>query len=229
MTYDGLVSRYMNRPLSRPMARALRGTSVSPNAVTAFTLLLALATGAMIAVGWNIPGGIGIQLVSVIDGVDGELARLKDRATRFGGVFDAVTDRYADALMIAGMLVFAVRFEDQPRPEFVGMVALSASLIVSYSRARIEADLPDVIASGRLDSIFGLASRDVRLLIAAIGTVAGQCYWTLVALAVMSALTIAWRLLYLRVTVGSRRLGDEPSPSTPLPTPASREKGASED
>lgn len=205
MTYDGIVSRYLNRPLSRPMARALKPTAVTPNAVTAFTLLLALATGAAIAAGWNIAGGIAIQAVSVIDGVDGELARLKNMATRFGGVFDAVTDRYADAVMLAGMTVFAVRFEDHPRAEFVGMVALSAALIVSYSRARIEADLPDVIESGRLDSIFGLASRDVRSLIAAIGTVAGQCYWTLIVLAAVSALTIAWRLVYLRATVGGRR------------------------
>ena len=185
MTYDGLVSRYLNRPLSRPVARGLRPTPLTPNQVTTFTLLLAVATGAMIAAGWNIAGGIAIQAVSVIDGVDGELARLKDRATRFGGVFDAVSDRYADAIMLAGMTVYAVRFEDYPRPEFVGALALGAALIVSYSRARIEADLPDV---------------------AAIGTVLGQCYWTLIILAAVSGLTIAWRLLYLRITVGGRRL-----------------------
>ena len=206
MTYDGLVSRYLNRPLSRPVARGLRPTPLTPNQVTTFTLLLAVATGAMIAAGWNIAGGIAIQAVSVIDGVDGELARLKDRATRFGGVFDAVSDRYADAIMLAGMTVYAVRFEDYPRPEFVGALALGAALIVSYSRARIEADLPDVAASGNLDSVFGLASRDVRLLVAAIGTVLGQCYWTLIILAAVSGLTIAWRLLYLRITVGGRRL-----------------------
>ncbi len=206
MTYDGLVSRYLNRPLSRPIARSLRRTPLTPNGVTSFTMLLAVATGLMVAAGWNIAGGILIQAVSVIDGVDGELARLKDKVTRFGGVFDAVTDRYADAVMIAGMLVFAVRFESHPRPEFVGMLALSAALIVSYSRARIEADLPDVAQSGKLDSIFGLASRDVRSLVAAVGTVAGQCYWTLVVLAVISGATIAWRLVYLRVTVGGRRL-----------------------
>lgn len=205
MTYDGIVSRYLNRPISRPMARALRPTAISPNGVTAFTALLAFATGAAIAVGWNIAGGIAIQAVSVIDGVDGELARLKDRATRFGGVFDAVTDRYADAAMLAGMTVFAVRFEDYARAEFIGMIAVSAALIVSYSRARIEADLPDVVAGGNLDSVLGLASRDVRSLIAAVGTVAGQCYWTLIVLAVLSSLTIAWRLVYLRIKVGGRR------------------------
>ena len=53
------------------------------------------------------------------------------------------------------------------------------------------------------DGLFGLASRDVRSLVAAIGTVAGQCYWTLVVLAAASALTVAWRLAYLRF----RRVG----------------------
>ncbi|MGH2608916.1 MAG: CDP-alcohol phosphatidyltransferase family protein, partial [Tepidiformaceae bacterium] len=77
MQYDGIVSRYLNRPLSRPVARALKGTPLTPNVLTAFTLLLACATGAMIAMGWYIAGGILIQVVSVVDGVDGELARLK--------------------------------------------------------------------------------------------------------------------------------------------------------
>jgi phosphatidylglycerophosphate synthase len=205
VTYDGIVSRYLNRPLSRPAARALRGTPVTPNAVTASTLVLAILAAAAVAAGWNIAGGVLIQVVSVVDGIDGELARLRNTATRFGGVFDAVTDRYADALILAGMTVFAVRFESHSHAEFVGMLALGASLIVSYSRARIEADLPDVIQAGRLDSVFGLASRDVRSLVAAVGTVAGQCYWTLIVLAVISGATIAWRLVYVRVTVGGRR------------------------
>ena len=199
MNYDGIVSRYLNRPLSRPAARALASTPVTPNAMTTFTLLLAAVTGLLLAVGANIPGGILIQAVSVIDGVDGELARLKNMATRFGAVFDAVTDRYADAVMLAGMTIYAVRFEDLPRAEAVGALALGASLVVSYSRARIEADLPQAVTGRSLDSIFGLASRDVRSLIAAIGAVLGFCYWTLVLLAVISAATVAWRLIYLRL------------------------------
>lgn len=198
MSYDGIVSRCLNRPLSRPAARALANTPATPNALTSVTLLLAAAAGVMLAAGWNIAGGIGIQVVSVADGVDGELARLKNMATRFGAVFDAVTDRYADALMLGGMTVYAARFEDLPRAEVVGALALAGALIVSYSRARIEADLPRALEGGALDSIFGLASRDVRSLIAAVGAVAGQCYWTLVILAVISGATVAWRLAYLR-------------------------------
>jgi phosphatidylglycerophosphate synthase len=210
MSYDGLVSRHLNRRLSRPAARALRSTPVTPNQVTAFTLLLALATGAMLAAGWNIAGGVAIQAVSVIDGVDGELARLKQAATRFGAIFDAVTDRYADAAIIAGMTVYAARFEDWPHPEFVGMLALGASLIVSYSRARIEADLPTVARSGNLDSIFGLASRDVRSLLLALGAIAGQCYLTLALVATLAALTIAWRLAYLRWLVHTGAIPQTP-------------------
>ena len=77
------------------------------------------------------------------------------------------------------------------------MLALAGALSVSYSRARIEASMPD--APANLDAVFGLASRDVRLLVAAVGTVAGQCYWTLVLLAALSGLTVAWRLFYLRL------------------------------
>lgn len=194
MAYDGLVSRYLNRPLSRPAARLLAPTPVTPNMVTVFTLLLACAAGAMVAAGWTIAGGVAIQAVSVIDGVDGDLARLKLMSTRFGAVLDAVTDRYADAMMLGGMTIYAVRFEDLPRPEVMGMLALAAALTVSYSRARIEASM-SVEPS---DGVFGLASRDVRSLIAAIGTVLGQCYWTLAVLAAASALTVAFRLVYLR-------------------------------
>ena len=210
MHYDGLVSRYLNRRLSRPAARALSSTALTPNVVTMLTLALAAATGAMIAAGWNIAGGILIQVVSVVDGVDGDLARLKRMTTRFGAVLDAVMDRYEDAVMLAGMTVYAVRFEDHTHAETVGLLALAGALVISYSRARIEASLPEALPSGEApaerrgamsaaDAVFGLASRDVRLLVAAIGTVAGQCYWTLVVLAVASGLTIAWRLLYLRL------------------------------
>jgi phosphatidylglycerophosphate synthase len=198
VAYDGIVSRYLNRPFSRPAGRALANTPVTPNAVTSFTLLLAIVAGVMLAVGWNIAGGIGIQVVSVVDGVDGELARIKQLATKFGEVFDAVIDRYADAIMLGGMTVFAVRFESHAHAETVGALALAGALLVSFSRARFEADLGDELQGRSFDSVFGIASRDVRSLIAAIGAVLGQCYWTLALLAVLSALTVAWRLIYLR-------------------------------
>lgn len=203
MSYDGIVSRYLNRPLSRPAGRVLARTRVTPNAVTGVNVLFAFAVAVMVGVGWNIAGGIGIQLASISDGIDGELARLKSMTSRFGAVFDAVTDRYADAAMLGGMTVYALRFEDLPRAEVIGMLALAGALTVSYSRARIEASLG---AASQNDALFGWASRDVRSLIAAAGTIAGQCYWTLAVLAALSCVTVAWRLVYLR----AKHVGTEP-------------------
>jgi phosphatidylglycerophosphate synthase len=191
VSYDGIVSRHLNRRLSRPIAALLAPTPVTPNMVTLFTCGLAFATGLLVALGANVAGGVLIQAVSVIDGVDGDLARRTGRASRFGEVLDAVTDRYADAAMIAGMTVFALRFESHGHAEFAGLLALAGSLGVSYSRARIEGAL----SMAPSDGVFGLASRDVRSLAAAIGTVLGLCSWTLLVLFAASALTVAWRLV----------------------------------
>lgn len=196
MSYDGIVSRNLNRRLSKPTAQALSRTPLTPNTITIVNLAFAFAVAAITALGWNIAGGIGIQLASVADGIDGELARLKSLSSRFGAALDAVTDRYADAAMLGGMTVYALRFEDLPRAEVVGMLALAGALTVSFSRARIEASLGAVSQN---EALFGWASRDVRSLIAAAGTVLGQCYWTLVLLAALSCVTVLWRLIYLRV------------------------------
>lgn len=200
MTYDGLVSRHLNRRLSNPIAALLANTPITPNQVTTLNLILAVATGAIVAAGWQIAGGILIQLTSVADGVDGALARLTGRVSRLGGIFDAVTDRYADAAILGGMGIYAARFEDVSRPEVAAAFALAGALLVSYSRARIEASLGAASLAGgrRADLVFGLASRDLRSLTAAVGTLAGFCYATLWLIGGLSLLTVVWRLLYLR-------------------------------
>lgn len=192
---DGIVSRHLNRRLSGPLARWLARTPLAPHQATLATLAVALAAGAMTAAGWNIAGGVLIWASSVADGVDGELARITGRATRFGAVLDAVLDRYADAAILGGMTVYAVRFEDLPRAEVVGILALAGALTVSYSGARIEASL----GSAPRDGPFGIASRDVRLLAAAVGTALGVCYGVLGVVGVVAWGTVLWRL------VGGRR------------------------
>jgi phosphatidylglycerophosphate synthase len=193
---DGPVSRYVNRRFSVPIASALSHTPLTPNAVSVIALGVAVAAGALLAIGRNIEGGVLIQISSIVDGVDGDLARAKSMTSTFGGLFDAVLDRYADAAIVAGMAWYAYRYEDWPGPLVVGFVAIVGALLVSYSRARLET------AGGRgvASDLLGVASRDVRLLVLAIGAVAGQCWWALVIVAALSYGTIGWRLWSFRRT-----------------------------
>jgi phosphatidylglycerophosphate synthase len=191
---DGPVSRYLNRRLSHPIARALRGTPITPNQVSVFALLLALAALALLADGRNIEAGMIIQVSSVVDGVDGDLARAKQMASKFGGVFDAVLDRYADAAIAGGLAWYALEHEDARGALVVGFAAVVAFILVSYSRARLEREA-GVEATADL---LGIASRDVRLLLLAIGAVLGQAYWTLVLVTALSYATVAWRLWAFR-------------------------------
>jgi phosphatidylglycerophosphate synthase len=194
VSFDGLVSRAFNRPISRRAAALLAHTPVSPNQVTIVSTLIALAAGLLLWAGHNVWAGLCIHASSVVDGVDGDLARRTGRTSRFGGVLDAVLDRYADAAIIAGMAWWALHHEGYPGSALVGIAALTGAFSVSYSRARAEASAGIPLSPG----FFGLASRDVRLFLAAIGCVVGQVYATLVLIAVLSNATVLWRLLYLR-------------------------------
>lgn len=191
---DGPVSRYVNRRFSVPIARALVRTPLTPNQVSVFAFLMALGALWLLAAGRNIEAGVLIQASSIVDGVDGDLARAKSMASKFGGLFDAVLDRFADAAIAGGMAWFALAHEDWPAPLAVGFGATVGFLLVSYSRARLET----LAGKDATSELLGLASRDVRLVLLAVGAAAGQGWWALVVVGGLSYATVAWRLLRFR-------------------------------
>ncbi|MFC1935821.1 CDP-alcohol phosphatidyltransferase family protein [Chloroflexota bacterium] len=194
---EGIVSRHLNRRLSRPLSALLARTPVTPNQVSLASFAIALISLALFLFGFNIWAGLAAQSSSVVDGVDGELARRKGMATRFGGFFDAVLDRYADVAILAGLTYWAFAFEDKVSSGFIGIVGLLAivgALMVSYTRARAEASL-GVTYHGLAGS---LASRDARLLLVMIGAVIGQGLVTLVVLALLTNGVVSWRLALAR-------------------------------
>lgn len=192
-SYEGPISRYLNRPLSRPIARALAATPVTPNQVSVAALVIAGASLALFGAGWNIAAGLILHVSSVVDGVDGDLARTKNQASVFGGVFDSALDRWADVLILGGMALWASEHGGHDLAPVAGFLAVAGALLVSYSRARIEASTN--VKAG--DLIFGLASRDVRLFVAAIGALTGLVYIALWVIALASLATVAWRVAIL--------------------------------
>ena len=203
MTHEGLVSRHLNRRLSRPLSRWLAKTPVTPNQVSMASFAIALASLALFLGGYNILAGVAAQASSIVDGADGDLARLKGTATRFGGFFDAVLDRYADVAIIGGLAYWSAIYEAKVSSGFVGLVALLAiagALIISYTRARAEASMGLTFNGLALT----LASRDARLLLVMIGALLGQGLATLAILAVATNGVVIWRVGLARSSAGDQ-------------------------
>ena len=133
------------------------------------------------------------QVASVMDGVDGDLARLKGMVSPFGAFFDAVLDRYADAAIVLGMTWWAAQHEKFAGTWIVGILALLGSFMISYSWARAEASLQ---AKSDVPLLSRLVGRDARLFLIMLGGILGKGYWTLLALAIITHFTVILRVLY---------------------------------
>ncbi len=103
---DGPVSYWLNRPISIRLSRFLVNFNVAPNQISFFSFVLSVIAAGLFAQGnyWLLAlGGIIAQFASIIDGSDGEVARLKYLSSDYGGWLDAVLDRYADAFLLFGL------------------------------------------------------------------------------------------------------------------------------
>jgi archaetidylinositol phosphate synthase len=124
------------------------------------------------------------------DVLDGALARLYGEATVFGGFFDSLLDRYADAIIIGGIILGGLC------SPFWGLIALMGSLLVSYARARAEA------AGVKMETV-GIAERAERLVIITIASFLNLAWsetlgWSIIILAILTNLTVLQRVAYFR-------------------------------
>lgn len=105
---DGIASKLVNRRLSLPMSWLLARTPIHPNYITLLALAFAVIGGSVIARGGYAAGVMGFLLVnlgSIIDGVDGELARLRFQFSRTGQWLDTVVDDLANIAYIGGVIL----------------------------------------------------------------------------------------------------------------------------
>ncbi len=191
-TYDGYVSRYINRRISDPIAKILARTGITPNQISWAAFGLAALSFLSFIYNWNIAGGLLAQLSSVIDGVDGSLARLKSMSSSFGGFLDSILDRYADILILLGLTMWSASNEVYSYVWLVGFLSVTGAIGVSYSRACISAEFRHYFDRGFLS----LASRDIRLFIVMIGASIGQGYFCLIVIAALTHLMIISRLIF---------------------------------
>jgi len=130
-------------------------------------------------------GGVLAQAASVIDGCDGEIARLKFQESDYGGWLDAVLDRYADAFLLFGLTWHAYGTLLQLKALFAGFMAIIGSYMVSYT-----ADKYDALMRHRLSRGIRIG-RDMRVFLVFLGALLNQPFAALAIIAVlMNAETI---------------------------------------
>ena len=194
--YNGWISRHLNRRVSEPMARLLARTPATPNQVSVGAFLVAVGSMAAYIAGVGYLGGILAQISSIVDGADGDLARLKGMTSAFGGFFDAVLDRYADAAVLFGLTYWAADGNGLG-VWFVGFAALAGTFAITYTRARIETVPGRPFDTG----LASAASRDVRLMIVMIGSIAGLGFTTLLAISILTNSVVALRIWRARAVL----------------------------
>jgi len=195
---DGPVARYLNRRLSIPLSLWLASnTRLTPNQMSFLSFGIATIAAALFAGGKRAglaAGGILAQVSSVLDGCDGELARLRGASSPYGGWLDSVLDRWADGLIIAGMAAAGWRLYGTALPWWLGLLALVGAMGVSYSESRYQAAFGRPLPpKGHLP-----AKRDVRLLLVMLGGLTGQIVPALVLIAGLSIAEVLRRLWVYR-------------------------------
>lgn len=140
-----------------PLARLLLRMGVGPMTVTvAGTAGVVLAALFFFPSGEFVAGAVVCCLFLLSDGLDGTMARLADRATRFGAFLDSTLDRLADGAVFVGLAAWG--FQHATPVGWLAAGSLVAGFLVSYARARAEAE--------GWDASVGLFERTDRLVIA---------------------------------------------------------------
>ena len=103
---DAWIARNINKRISMPISIYLARAGITPNQITFFNLLLGVLAGLIASLGGYqnlVWAAVLFQLVSIIDGCDGEVAKLNNKTTQFGAWFDTVGDNLAFVLFIIGV------------------------------------------------------------------------------------------------------------------------------
>jgi CDP-diacylglycerol---glycerol-3-phosphate 3-phosphatidyltransferase len=214
------LSRAAFARLTTPTARACLRVGLTPDSVTIFGTIVAVAGAlTLFPMGKLFAGALVVAFFVLFDMLDGAMARERGGGTRFGAVLDATCDRVSDGAVFCGLLWW-VAFGLRDRPLVVAtLICLVTSQVISYIKARAE-------ATG-LRGDGGIIERPERLIIVLIGAWLSDLPvyplpWALPVamwlLAAASLVTCAQRLHTVRTSPGA---GD---PMVPLPPAGDRAK-----
>ena len=177
--------------VTQPIVSLISRTPLTPNAITWMGFIVTLIAGALAFTEHLLAAGIVVLVAGLFDMLDGALARLTERVTRFGAILDSTLDRVSEAVILLGLLAMFVRDAQLTESMLIGF-ALLGSLLVSYTRARME--------GLGIECKAGLFTRPERVIVTALGLMlSGLDYALLIALAIVtffSWYTVVERMVY---------------------------------
>jgi phosphatidylglycerophosphate synthase len=203
----------------KPVAQGLARTGISPNALTLTGLLLTLAGAVEISRGRFTAGALWAIAGSLLDALDGPVAREQGKESAFGAFLDSTVDRVSDTFLFIGVSAYyfyrpvltastlsgvleSKYLGQEPVNDWLvglsGLLALAGAYMVSYTRARAE--------GLGLECKVGWFERPERLIVLLGAALFGVGVWmefALLFLTVMSWITVVQRVLYVK-----RRLAD---------------------
>jgi CDP-diacylglycerol--glycerol-3-phosphate 3-phosphatidyltransferase len=187
---DSLLStrvKEVGRAVLAPVVRLAVKLHLTANTVTVIGFLIVVVASVLVATGNLLAGAAILTAGSLLDAVDGALARATGGTTTFGGFLDSTLDRAAEAVLFGGVAAYYLLASPDPTlPVLLAIVALTGSFLVSYTRARAE-------GLGYSAEV-GLAPRLERLVLA-IGGIGlagiGFAFGLIAALLIVAGLSVA--------------------------------------
>jgi CDP-diacylglycerol--glycerol-3-phosphate 3-phosphatidyltransferase len=176
----------------QPAVRFLARTPITPTTLTWIGFWLAVVAAVLIALGYLWVAGLVLLFAGLFDLLDGALARYTNRTTRFGAILDSTLDRLSEGAALLGVSAFYAR-----EPSTIGVslagIALLGSLLVSYVRARGEAE--------GLECQGGIFTRPERVIVLALGLLLSYFNYALITaliiIVIFSFITAGQRLVHL--------------------------------
>ena len=190
---DGSISKYINRPISQWMTSKIIDYPLTPNQISIAVFFISVFSGLIISIEgyfFLLLGALLAQLSSILDGCDGEIARLKLLESKFGGWFDRVLDRYSDLFILMGLTFHTYFIHKTLTVFFIGFIVVGGKIISSYT-----AFVYDTVVSAHNNFRIG---RDLIIFIILIGALLNIPYITLVVLAFIMNAEVCKRLWILK-------------------------------
>jgi len=175
---------------------------LTPNAISMTGLALNVVAAALVWERFYFLGGVAFVVGSVMDTLDGRYSRMSGKGTPFGAFLDSTLDRIEEGIVLTAVAADFAR-EGRSGAAAAVVVAVLASLMVSYTRARAE-------ALG-VECKVGIATRAVRVVILSIGLIFARGAWigdfsllapAVYVLAGLSVLTVLQRIWHVKRELG---------------------------